>query len=271
MEKLAQNTRLKIAAACSMSIPLEVDLNLKRISYLLEEFERKGVEFALFPELSVSGYINSKDKLKEYTQKHFNLLQSLIKLSSTLTLAFSVGLPMPLKDGWGITQLTFYSGDIIHAHFKTHTSVHESQHFESSDTISCFDFKGFRIGIQLCLESHYPELSTIQQKKGADILCFAFASPRETPEDKYNRLSTLLQTRAYDNACFVMACNQTGKTGSGKEFAGFSLISSPRGKILNSSTGYDENFSIWEIDKSEIDKIKNSRMSNFPGYRKLVR
>ena len=77
----------------------------------------------------------------------------------------------------------------------------------------------------------------------------------------------MLQARAYDNVCFVMACNQTGKTPSGKNYAGVALILSPRGKVLARCASMQPDYCIAELDFEEIDKIKNSAMSNFPAYR----
>ncbi len=259
---------IKVAVVNSWAEPLAVEQNIKGIASKLSYLSVIGVDYVLFPELSVSGYINNKNDLQIYAKQHEQVLEQLKGLSQKYALIFSVGLPMPLEGNWGIAQLTFYKGDIIHVHFKTHLSVHEQQVFNAGTTLQKFNVGQFFVGMQLCLESHYPELGIVYQQQGANILCFAFASPRETPQEKYERFLMMLQTRAYDNACFVLACNLTGKTPSGKDYSGVSMIISPRGKVLASHVGMQAGYCMADIDLSEIIAIKNSQMSNFPAYRK---
>lgn len=258
---------IKVAAVNSWSEPLAIKPNIEGIKHILDELKNQGVNYALFPELSVSGYINNCKDLQSYTEQHANTLVSIEELSAQYALTFSVGLPMPLGNNWGIAQLTFYKGQVIAIHYKTHLSVHEKEVFTAGNELQLFSQNAINTGMLLCLESHYPELSLIQQNKGAQLLCFAFASPRETPNEKLERFKMMLQARAYDNVCFVAACNQTGITPSGKRYAGAALILSPRGKVLAQSTGMNANYCIADINTEDIDKIKQSVMSDFPSYR----
>jgi len=258
---------IKVAAVNSWSEPLAIEKNIAGITEFLKELDTKNVHYALFPELCVSGYINNTNDLKDYTTLHESVVEELAQLSSRFNVTFSVGLPLPLENSWGIGQLTFRRGIVIHTHYKTHLSVHEKEVYVTGSQIELFQQELFNIGMLLCLESHYPELSLLQQRKGAHLLCFAFASPRETAEEKLKRFKMMLQARAYDNACFVMACNQTGKTPSGKNYAGVAVIISPRAEILAECCGMNADFCIAELDMNHISKIRYSLMSNFPAYR----
>lgn len=258
---------MKIAAVNSWSEPMQIQKNLHGITSCIHLLEKDEVDYALFPELSVSGYLNSPELLNEFTIYYAQVLQDLLKLSEKAKLIFSVGLPMPDASGWTISQLTFAKGEIVGIHNKTHLSAHEQVTFIAGNSLTVQHLNGFSMGMHLCLESHYPELSLTYQKQGANLLSFAFASPRETPEDKLERFKMYLQARAYDNACFVMACNSTGKTPLGKEYAGAALIISPRGKVLAESKAYEPSYCVAEINMKDIHAIKNSAMSNFPAYR----
>jgi N-carbamoylputrescine amidase len=259
---------IRVAAVNSWSEPLAIRQNLHGIAYYLKKLCDKKVDYALFPELGVSGYINNADDLQSYKEQHDRVIEQLKQLSCQYPVSFSVGLPMPLNDDdWGIGQLTLYKGQQLSQHHKTHLSVHEKKVFSAGQQLAVFEQDSIQTGIQLCLESHYPELSLAMSQQQAELLCFAFASPRETPEDKFERFKMLLQARAYDNACFVMACNQTGLTPSGKRYAGVAMVLSPRGKVLAHSLGMEANYCMADIDLSAIEAIKNSVMSNFPAYR----
>ncbi|MCU4175304.1 nitrilase-related carbon-nitrogen hydrolase [Carboxylicivirga sp. N1Y90] len=258
---------MKVAAVNAWSEPLNTYQNIKGIGAILMGLQREGVEYALFPELCVSGYLNSKKQLATYIDEHSLILDQLHQLSSNTSLVFSVGLPVPLNSGWGIGQLTFKKGKLISQHAKTHLSVHEKETFEAGTNLKLAKVSEFKMGMHLCLESHYPELSMSYQHNGANLLCYAFASPRESPEKKLERFSMYLRARAYDNACYVMACNQTGLTPSGKRYSGAALIISPRGEVLAQSFGEEANYCIANIELNSISKIKNSQMSDFPAYR----
>lgn len=257
--------KLKIAAINSKALPLQIADNLRIIQSHLTHLSEENVEYALFPELSVSGYLNSTALVEAYAPMHEDTLAQLKALSQANDMTFSVGLPLPLREGFAIGQLTLSAGEIIHIHYKTHLSTHESEHFVTGRKIDNCQVGEWSIGMQLCLESHYPELSLKQQKAGADLLCFAMASPRETAQEKYDRLLPMFKTRAYDNACFVMSCNLEAISTTGKSYEKVAMILSPRGEVLAKAIG--ETYCIAELDYASIDTIKNSVMSNFPAYR----
>ncbi len=258
---------MKVAAVCSWMETLGTEQNISCIESFLQELEKQHVEYALFPELSVSGYINNSVDLDSFLSVADDMILRLKQLSKQYLLAFSVGMPMMIGNAPTISQLTFWDGNIIHQHKKTHLSVHEKEVFKPGNELQLLSLNHSKIGMHLCLESHYPELSLHHQQQGANLLAFAFASPRETPEEKMERFQMLLKCRAYDNACFVMACNATGTTPTKKNYAGVSMIISPRGKVLAQYKGMEPGYCMAEIDFNDIRKIKNSVMSDFPSYR----
>jgi len=260
---------MKIACAHSYSKPLDIEDNIKRIEGFLRIFDEERVEYALFPELSVSGYFNDKDELCKYSVYQSDILNSLRHLSHRYNVVFAVGLPMMENDKWYIAQVVFQYGQIIGKHYKTHLSESEARTFSKGEQLNQIPFSSCITGFQICLETHVPELSSIHQQRGAQILSMPFASPRETPNDKLKRLGLMIQARAYDNACYVMACNLTGFTPSGKSYAGFSIIINPRGEVIASQMGYEPGYCMATIDLNEIDRIKQSRMGYFPGMKRM--
>lgn len=259
--------KIKIAAINSKALPLQIADNIRTIQSHLLHLSAEGVEYALFPELSVSGYLNTAALVEAYASMHEATLVQIKELSKAHNLTFSVGLPMPIGKRFAIAQLTFSKGEILHTHYKTHLSAHEKEHFVSGRILSNVSVGDWNLGMQLCLESHYPELSLQQQKAGAELLCFGMASPRETAQEKFDRFLPMFKTRAYDNGCFVMSCNLEAISTTGKPYEKVAMILSPRGEVLAQAIG--ETYCIAEIDYAQIDKVKNSVMSNFPAYREM--
>ena len=58
-------------------------------------------------------------------------------------------------------------------------------------------------GLELCYESHFPEISTVLCLKGAEILFMPHASPRGEPDEKMKSWLRHLPSRAFDNGVFV--------------------------------------------------------------------
>lgn len=264
---LSNFNNMKVAAINSKAQPLQITENIAIIKSHLDDLCRQGVEFALFPELSVSGYLNNTALVSSYATMHDATLAQIKTLSEDYDIIFSVGHPMPRAEHFVIAQSTWYKGEMIHCHTKTHLSVHEKEHFVAGNALTNLPIKAWNVGLQLCLESHYPELSLTQQKAGAELLCFAMASPRETAQKKYDRLLPMFKTRAYDNACFVMSCNLLATSTKGEEYAPVAMVLSPRGEVLAKAVG--ESYCIAELDYVLIENIKNSMMSNFPAYRQM--
>ena len=94
-------------------------------------------------------------------------------------------------------------------------------------------------------------------------MCFPFASPRETPDEKLDRFKMILRSRAYDNTCYACCCNAVGNYGDGQRYVGVALIVDPRGNVIAEACGYEEDFIEAEIDLGEIDRIKSSSMGYF--------
>ncbi|MCW3789174.1 carbon-nitrogen hydrolase family protein [Plebeiibacterium sediminum] len=257
-----------IACAHTLSEPLNLKKNLSNIEKYLKLFDQKKVCYALFPEMSVSGYFNSEEELSEYRKHYEDILSSILTLSKKYSLHFAVGMPIFNNAKWYIAQVIYKNGEIIDLHFKTHLSENEKRVFSEGNQLNSINTGIITTGFQICLENHFPELTSILQKQGAQLISAPFASPRETPEEKLKRISAMLQTRAYDNCCFIMACNTCGTTKKSKPYAGFSIIISPRGKVITSRKGYQQGFCIADIDLHELTQIKNSKMGYFPGFKR---
>ncbi len=257
-----------LASAHTLSEPLNFTKNIGNIEKYLKLFEKQEVKYALFPELCISGYFNTKEELNEY-KKHYTEVEDNVKLlSEKYNVCIAVGMPVLQNNRWYIAQLILQNGIVLGQHFKTHLSENEKRVFSEGNQLSNIDTGAITTGFQICLENHFPELSSILQNQGIQLISAPFASPRETPQEKLKRISAMLQTRAYDNCCFIVACNTCGTTKKGKPYAGFSTIISPRGKVITSRKGYQQGYCIADINLNEIDQIKNSKMGYFPGFKR---
>jgi len=140
--------------------------------------------------------------------------------------------------------------------------------YKPGEIIKTFAYDNINFGIQLCYETHFPELSTIMSLHGAEIIFFLYASPNRKPKEKRDSWLRDLPARAFDNGAFIVACNQVGENGAGLLFPGVIMILNPEGKILYQYTGYREKMIIAELKKKDLTEIRTHRMKYFIKYRR---
>lgn len=248
---------MKTAAVAFQSKVGHLEHNLDATKEQIRLQAEEGVGFVLFPELNLSGYTKDLTILRKLQDKKQQVLQELAQLSDELQMGFAVGFPEAMEEHFFIAHFVFYKGDLLGVHRKTHLGPTELATFTAGNAIQVFELGDLKLGIQLCYESHFPEISFAQAKQGAHLLAVAFASPRETMEEKKNRFQRFLSARAYDNACYVLACN-LGQKGE-MNFPSLTLGYDPKGNEIKTLT---ETLLI-DCDINEIERIKNSRMGWF--------
>jgi N-carbamoylputrescine amidase len=119
------------------------------------------------------------------------------------------------------------------------------------------------LGIQLCYDAHFPELTTRMAVDGADIIFMPHASPRGTPQKKLDSWMRHLSARAFDNGIYIVACNQVGKNQMGLGFPGLAVAIGPSGNILKDKTTDREGVLITDLKAEELSAVRDHRMRYF--------
>ena len=84
-----------------------------------------------------------------------------------------------------------------------------------------------RIGMIICFDGDYPELSRITALQGAEVICRPSALLRSA--DIWELTN---RARAYDNHVYVIGANATGTDPAGVMYFGNSMIVSPTAEVL---------------------------------------
>ena len=186
----------------------QIEANLNRIRAWTARMAQQGAEIICFPEMSLCGY--------ERTDLVHSLLQpipspitdQLTTLAAEYRVTLLVGLAEvdPHSQRF-ISQVIVTPQGLGGVYRKTHLNLPEQALFQPGDSIGVFEHSHCKLGIQLCYDAHFPELSTLQALAGAEIFFVASASPRDNPQVKKERMLRYLPARAYDNGCYLVACN----------------------------------------------------------------
>lgn len=115
-----------------------------------------------------------------------------------------------------------------------------------------------KLGLQICYDIRFPEVSTILRKFGAQILTYPSAFSYSTGKAHWEILN---RSRAIENQCFVVSAAQIGDHNKKRTSWGHAMIISPWGEVLAECSNELE-VQVAEIDLQKIEKVK----SNMPCF-----
>ena len=260
---------LKVAAVCMNAEPGEIETNLDRIRMFVDKASSEGADIICFPELCVTGYTLKapNDVYKSFPYR--KVMERLTHMAKEAGLALISGL-IDISAGIqpSIAQVVIGPEGLIGVYKKTHLSYPEKDIYEAGQENRAFSYGNTTFGIQICYETHFPEISTTMALMGAELLFIPHASPRGDPEEKLTSWMRTLPARAFDNGLFVVACNQVGETGEGFSFPGVAVILGPDGRILAKYIGWEEGVVFAELKAEMLKEIREHRMKYFLNNRR---
>jgi len=246
------------------SVPGEIEKNLDRMKSFVQEASERGVHILCFPELSITGYTlsNPGDIYSGSTaQKIIERVKGMARESGMIVIAGMIEVFQGERPY--ISQVVAGPEGLAGFYRKTHLSPPEKGKYRPGQKIDVFSIGHIRFGVQLCYESHFPEISTLMALKGVDIIFIPHASPRGTPEEKMKSWLRHLPGRAFDNGIFVVACNQVGKTDEGLSFPGGALAIGPTGQVIVSYCGNEDRMLVADLRMEELRAVREHRMRYF--------
>jgi predicted amidohydrolase len=270
---------VKIAAIQMTSVVGDIEGNLASIDRLLGDAVAKGADIACFPELSVSGY-NTSERSGE--PANGTRIPPTVEVPSETTAAleaigkrhgiwFLVGLLE--RDSSGIvynTQLVISPNGIEGKYRKTHVPTTEIGTWRHGDDLPIFDHPKIRFGIEICYDTHFPEVSAALADKGAELIFMPHASGGAEPApDKQARWERYVPARAYDNTVFAAICNQVGDNEAGHTFEGVTFVCDPVGKVMaQSNDGSVEDIVIAKLETSALEEARHVPETFFRHFRR---
>ncbi|WFU44939.1 carbon-nitrogen hydrolase family protein [Bradyrhizobium sp. CB82] len=258
---------------------LEPESNLERMRAAILSEAKAGAQLIVFPELSNTGYVEpltpgapfspASGGSEQYAFRLFQaaepvngpFIKSLCDLAREHSLHVVVGLALrhPVQQG-AMHNASILIGPhgVLGTYHKIHRWHLEKLYFMAGESISVQQTTLGPIGMQICYDIRFPELTRALMLQGAQIVTNVWASfrPQDKPLEDEQIFTHRAYTRATENGLFFLSCNRAGRQGN-CAFMGRSVIVAPDGKILAQSTSEDEDVVRAEIDLDDVARYRS--------------
>ena len=247
-----------------MQVKETKDEGLKALEASLEKIRDKQPDLVCIGEMFHCPYETSSFPV--YAEKEGGeSWQFLSNLAKKYGIYLSAG-TMPEVDDNGKVYNTAYvfdrEGRQIAKHRKAYlfdVDIKGGQYFKESDTLtagdSCtvFDTEFGKIGICICFDLRFPELSRMMVQRGAKVILVPAAFNRTTGPAHWE---LLFRARAVDNQCFYLGTSTARNEQADYVAWGHSLCVSPWGEILG-ELGAEEGILESDLDLEQVERIRN--------------
>ncbi|NNL78293.1 MAG: nitrilase [Desulfobacterales bacterium] len=255
---------IRIAAVIFNSVVNQPSDNLDRMTSWIKEAKHQGADLICFPELNVTGY-NAHPDIKDFAEKipgaTSKRLQHMAQEDQMVVLA---GMVEENKRGKPFASHLVVTPECVAGVYrKLYIAPPEHDTFTPGQKIPLFHLKGIVLGVQLCYDAHFPELSSHMALAGADIIFMPHASPRGTPQQKLNSWMRHLTARAFDNGVFIVACNQVGENQKGLHFPGIAVVIGPSGNIIEKNVTDKESMLVVDLKADVLKAVRGHKMRYF--------
>ncbi|RCL03486.1 MAG: putative hydrolase [Candidatus Tokpelaia sp. JSC161] len=246
-------------AIAQMRVSSHKRKNINQIlSYILLA-KKENADLVIFPEISMALLPNkgnrNQAKIAEPVDGNFVTKLSQAAIQYRIHIIFGIYEKTKETDKKFYNTLIFLNdkGHIIHKYRKTHLydafSYKESLNIiPGNNKIIPIKTSLGTIGLMICYELRFPEISRTLALQGAEILVIPAAWVSGVMKEEH--LLLLSQARALENTVFVCIANQVGNI-----YTGRSVIYDPMGVIL-ASKGEDEGLIFANIDLKRLEEIR---------------
>ncbi|MEA4957956.1 Deaminated glutathione amidase [bioreactor metagenome] len=262
--------KLKIAL-CQMNVIDNKEKNITKAISMIKNAKKEGADIAILPEMFNCPYDNEKFKeYAEFVEDSYTLksIADISKNNNIYVLAGSIPEKKIINETneekiYNTSFLFNDNGKILGYHRKMHLfdiDVKDKIYFKESDTLDHGDkvtvidteSKIGKIGIGICYDIRFLELSRIMALEGAKILIYPGAFNLTTGPAHWE---LLFKSRALDNQVFTIGVSPCLNEFNNYHTYGHSIVCNPWGEVIKQGS-YEEELLIVDID---LDEIYNTR------------
>lgn len=237
---------MRVAVAQMEPKLAEKERNLDACAARLEEAAAAGAELLVLPECAIPGYMfdSAEEALPFAEEIPGPSAEALERECRRLGMHVVCGLLE--RDGDALHNAAVLVGPegLIGTYRKTHLPFLGVDRFAvPGDELTVHDTPLGRIGVEICYDLRFPEVTRTLALRGADIV----AHPTNFPLAAKVQTEVITLARAAENRIYLLTANRVGKERWG-EFCGHSQVVDPYGMRLAEANPTEEVLLVAEID-----------------------
>ena len=189
---------------------------MQHAEYFIDAVSGYRSDFALFPEffnaplMSEYNHLSEPQAIRELAKHTAEIVDKFGKLAVSYNINIITGSMPEIKNDrlYNVGYLCKRDG-AIERYEKIHVTPDEAKVWgmEGGTKLRAFDTDCGRIGILICYDSEFPELSRLLADDGMDILFVPFLTDTQ---NGYSRVRHCSQARAIENECYVAIAGSVG-------------------------------------------------------------
>jgi predicted amidohydrolase len=244
--RLLDSVEMQVAVAQTQPRLGENERNLEAGLARFDEAVAAGAELLVLPECAIPGYMfESLDEAMPFAEEIPGPTTEALE-EECRRLGAHVVCGLLEREGDVLYNAAVLVGPdgLIGSYRKTHLPFLGVDRFTTpGDELPVFDTPLGRIGLEICYDLRFPEVTRTLALRGAEIV----AHPTNFPMAAKVQTEVITLARAAENRIYLLTANRVGKERWG-EFCGWSQIVDPFGKRLAEADETEEKLLVADID-----------------------
>lgn len=220
----------------------------KNRNKVLAKLETVNADVMVLPELAFTGYhFQDKDEVASLAEDPADspTLAALGELCARKNMFIVTGFAEKAGHKYYNAALLIGPEGLIHTYRKIQLFYREKEVFEPGNTpLRVQEVKGVRMGIMICFDWIFPEITRVLALQGAEIICH--------PSNLVlSHCQQAMLTRCLENNVFAVTTNRFGadnRPHGTLRFTGKSQIVAPKGELIYRARAQREELFVTEID-----------------------
>lgn len=193
-----------------------LDELMQQVEYFVDAVSGYRCDFALFPEffnaplMAENNHLSEPNAIRELAKHTATILQKFTELAIAYNINIITGSMPEMVDEnlYNVGYLCKRDG-AVDRYEKIHVTPDEAKVWgmQGGSGIKTFDTDCGKIGVLICYDSEFPELSRLLADEGMDILFVPFLTDTQ---NGYSRVRHCSQARAIENECYVAIAGSVG-------------------------------------------------------------
>lgn len=189
---------------------------MQQAEFFVDAVSGYRADFALFPEffnaplMAENNHLSEPEAIRELAKLTGDIVQKFSELSISYNINIITGSMPEIRDDklYNAGYLCKRDGS-VERYEKIHVTPDEVKIWgmQGGNQIRVFDTDCGKIGVLICYDSEFPELSRLLADDGMDILFVPFLTDTQ---NGYSRVRYCAQARAIENECYVAIAGSVG-------------------------------------------------------------